>query len=173
MRVRYRAAVTSPSGHGCLQLGDLTIDILAPLPRPGLAHCCRVRKFAKRRISGSPRPASGRGAGGEGHSRGRSCVEICGVSSAPRPPHPQPFSPAKPGEKGARGSVARRHSKVTQIIQPFAKAPDHPHPPPLSLRTQGEVTSLILADADPMIVECQSIDLLQLRHVTLDASLGR
>ncbi len=70
--------------------------------RPGPAHCCRVRKFAKRRISGSPRPASGRGAGGEGLSRGRSCVEICGVSSVPRPPHPQPFSVRKGGGEGCQ-----------------------------------------------------------------------
>jgi hypothetical protein len=69
---------------------------------PGLAHCCKVTRYAKRKISGSPRPASGRGAGGEGHLRRWFCPAICRVSSSLGPPHPQPFSPAKPGEKGAR-----------------------------------------------------------------------
>jgi hypothetical protein len=60
---------------------------------------------------GSPRPASGRGAGGEGRTtyksrtltfdRSFSKFELH-TSNFPNPPHPQPFSPAEPGVKGAR-----------------------------------------------------------------------
>ena len=58
----------------------------------------------------SPRPASGRGVGGEGYSiaalgrRDRNSI---------RPPHPQPFSPAKPGAKGAKKSC--RHSLSSKM----------------------------------------------------------
>jgi len=44
------------------------------LPGSGLAFGCRVTKFAKRKISGSPRPASGRGVEGERLTRTRFCV---------------------------------------------------------------------------------------------------
>lgn len=56
--------------------------------------------------AGSPRPAAGKGAGGEGlsahHFRQRQSV-----LSSIRPPQPQPFSPAKPGEKGAHRNCSR------------------------------------------------------------------
>ena len=68
-----------------------------------------IQEFLPRRLhkattsirpsSYSPRPASGRGVGGEGYS-----IAAIGQQdhNAIQPPHPQPFSPAKPGAKGAR-----------------------------------------------------------------------
>ena len=65
--------------------------------------------------AGSPRPAAGRGVGGEGlgadHFRQRQS-ELLSV----RPPHPQPFSPTKPGEKGANLNCSRFIFSVSTLI---------------------------------------------------------
>ncbi len=53
------------------------------------------------KYSGSPLLASGRGAGGEGRTVVEERIETLTLQHG-RPPHPRPFSPAKPGEKGAR-----------------------------------------------------------------------
>lgn len=52
---------------------------------------------------GSPRPATGRGAGGGGLTCETSFSNFTlHTSHFSNPPHPQPFSPAEPGAKGAR-----------------------------------------------------------------------
>ncbi|WP_182869331.1 TolC family protein [Rhodopirellula sp. JC639] len=51
--------------------------------------------------TGTPRPDSGRGAGGEGPSAQPGRRAVSDATTGRLPPHPQPFSPAKPGDKGA------------------------------------------------------------------------
>ena len=78
---------------------------------------CRTRLFNDRSSSPLPRASGGEGAGVRGNPRGggnpaRSCVCYSAyrrwhraaenVSSAGQPPHPQPFSPGKPGGEGSR-----------------------------------------------------------------------
>jgi len=62
--------------------------------------------------SGSPRPAAGRGAGGEGPSA-TEFNQRKEVTPSVRPPHPRPFSPAKPGEKGARVTLGNLFSPLS------------------------------------------------------------
>ena len=107
---------------------------LAPFRDVGLGVAWRnakqLRSLRSEKLSGSPRPASGRGAGGEGLTRSGFRSAFDRVSSAARPPHPQPFSPTKPGEKGARVSVARDQAEAVQWITLRSSAPIlNPFPP--------------------------------------------
>ena len=69
------------------------------------------------------------GPGGPGVRGGSLCKLETRFAAFPRalPPHPQPFSPAKPGEKGARVSVEPRSAQVTQASMPdgFSSPPGY------------------------------------------------